>query len=178
MKSILIVITFLGLLSDKRSCNDDKKNYIEWKEDRKLAWSDFKGEGPSKTIFSASSAIIIHLDFKEQENIKRYKSYCYFIKALSWVKIQNKYLLIHEQRHFDLGEIYRIKLKNEIDSIIGVQGSVSRSKLESLVTKCSRQLEVIHKEYDDETNYSQNSLKQELWNTKIEHALRTGNFTD
>ena len=91
-----------------------------------------------------------------------------FLKDRSWKKSDfDEYVLNHEQRHFDIAEIYARKIRYSLDSI----KSEPLKYYKSIVQNHLRARKKYSEKYDDETNHSQNKEVQELWNNYIDKEL-------
>lgn len=80
------------------------------------------------------------------------------------------YLLNHEQKHFDISEIYA----RELSRFLRTQ-SLGKSPMERLTNEMNRlfeQLDAFQKKYDTETANGRNKQKQELWDLLIAQRLK------
>lgn len=87
---------------------------------------------------------------------------------------RKSYLLNHEQKHFDLAEVYTRRIRKSIDSL--KQGEpFDFESLDMEVTgiyQCiKKELDSVQFKYDEETNQSANVVKQKVWNEKIDSWL-------
>lgn len=95
---------------------------IEWSQQKKLSFDDFKGEIGVSTA-AAVSSLIIKPEIVSQSiwtgRIK-IKISAIFDTSSSWVKPEFKHvqLLAHEQGHFDIAEIFSRKLQKKVDNEI------------------------------------------------------------
>lgn len=158
---------------------DFKKHELEidWSENRKLSWEDFKGTAPnvsSKVWFSAGSDCNILLEsntfglFKKPKFFTQAKFYTFS----SWVNGSKKSdsLLVHEQYHFNIAEVYRRKLQKLLD-----KSNFSFSKAENDAKRIMRQIsKQYHNEqavYDEETKHGVNREKQREWERRIDSII-------
>ena len=87
--------------------NDD---LIAWSPDYEIKWSDFKATPKQSSPLDAYTMLGISLEVVSQDDGKvNMGVFGYFEKNKSWVKSGEKteHLLQHEQKHFDLCEVYR-----------------------------------------------------------------------
>lgn len=142
--------------------NSDK---IIWNPTYKLKWEDFQSTPDTPDTFAAISFVTIDC-FYSHEN-KKYYANAIFLKNLSWSKekFRNSNILKHEQKHFDITEIYArlllLSLKN-----VGVKNTY-RHIYDSITTEMRN----MQKQYDRETDCSRNYEQQKIWNRKIEKML-------
>jgi len=148
---------------------------IEWNS-RKLTWNDFMGSVDFGNNIEVAG--VCYGWSKDVKNIGRnikVSIICYVDPNESWAKkvsINSKYILNHEQRHFDLAEIYARKIRQEISSL---KYTDPLSLLDSIDVIYSEYTSLGNKEqerYDLETSHSENKDKQEEWNKYIDNQLK------
>src|SRR5690606_30202906 len=95
---------------------------IFWQEDG-LSWNDFKSAPNQSSSFHAntSAGISYSWGIKNSNGIieLNYEVLSFFNPENSWVKpgSDNKYLLQHEQLHFDITELHARKLRKKLSEI-------------------------------------------------------------
>lgn len=162
----------------------DAKKYestIEWSKDRKLTWDDFKGDVPENKIntrFAAETASELKFQTNTALTAKAIK---YFVNNTfdcykSWVKDEgrNDYVLNHEQRHFDLSEIYKRKLLKELNNSTNNRSNFN-SNTETIFYRIHGELNEKQQDYDRQTEHGINEEKQKEWNGYIDLQLETSN---
>lgn len=161
-----VVLTFLLVLVTVVQTN----NQIPWSANRKLTWNDFKGNPDVNSPNAALTSSNINIQFGYDENGFQYLIKCSFDKNRSWVRIRNNDVLVHEQGHFDLAEVYARKLNKAIEAYHFNAQTVSNdvNKLYESMMKEHRQIQI---QYDQETDYSRNRPKQQDWLKKIADDL-------
>lgn len=159
---------FLPILLFCSSIQSDNK-YIYWNKDRKLTWSDFKGK-PQKRFAAAST--VYNLD----KNIFEINSKTYEVKidAIfycfdSWKKTEwaNDDVLAHEQKHFDIVELYARKFRKRVKETSYKNYNELKLKSDSIFKVIEKEMDVYQDLYDEETDGSMNGKKQREWQTKI-----------
>ena len=158
---VIVIVTIAFLFSFK-----PPDRYIKW-GDRKLQFSDFRFvEGPIFRDVAATTCTGIMMIWNTDSNT--YHATAVFDKDKSlWSSkhIRNvPYLLNHEQRHFDITEYIVRKLNYDL------KGKDSTRQLH-LFKVYEEQLDLMQKLYDTETNHSVDSLRQETWNSIVNHLL-------
>jgi len=94
----------------------NNRNAIEWSKDQKLKWSDFKydGQNPDCKFFA-------DFKFSTRYNIDNpilFRSKALFLNKSSFIcDTTNDNVLRAVQAKFDLLEIYRRKMRKEVDSV-------------------------------------------------------------
>lgn len=166
MKYLLVAILVFTLSSDS-----DK---ISWEKNEKIQWMDFQGKAPGNSMLDAYSMLGISLEIIGQKNGEVEMGVLgYFEKNKSWVKSGEKsdHLLLHEQKHFDLCEVYRRKLIQKLES----KKSFSYDKFSDQVSDIFNEIFEDYKKeqerYDHETNHSQKKEEQTKWNKFIAKEL-------
>lgn len=144
-------------------------NVIEWSAARKLNWQDFQGKVPA----IAREAALSQCGFGYATNsvTKRetleVKVSARFYRNESWSRAdkQSIRLLQHEQRHFDLCELYARKLRQNTAS--NHYTGADMKKVDKLYDALMAELNKMQQQYDDETTHGLNTDKQNEWNDKI-----------
>ncbi|MCH5597881.1 DUF922 domain-containing protein [Niabella ginsengisoli] len=152
---------------------------IEWNENRKLTWEDFKGSPATvsaKVWFGAASQCDIYLESNAFGLFSKPKFYtsAKFTTFLSWVKPSQKSdsLLAHEQCHFDIVELYRRKLQKQLDSS-NLNFSNAQERAKEMTRQISKQYHNEQAVYDEETRHGSNRIKQKEWEARIAQHLKT-----
>ena len=168
--SVLIVFASLTF-----SVAQSDKDFIHWKEDIKLSWSDFKGKPIKTSSYHAQTQGSLNYTFDNDGpgayifnlNVK-------FDKKKSWVKSEEATdnLLNHERGHFDIYEIYGRTIIKRIKETKALTGLKFSENIEKIFRKSFDELQKFQQEYDDETNHSKILEKQEEWNEKLQDLLK------
>ena len=169
MKTFILI--FIIFFSFNLSAQD---NNIVWDKDNQLSWEKFKGSVPKGTEMVAKTSSEIKMHYHNVGNDSLFISVkAKYYSLDSWAKksMVNGYLLNHEQRHFDITELFARKLRKEL-----LNGHF-------LVSKITYELEIIRKEiikqaydeqarYDKETDHSTKREVQDKWNKYIDEQLK------
>ena len=164
---------------------------IDWSPDRPLGWDDFKGEVPDEEERGDKSASTFHETgyrytptitqtpsgrFRATIQTGSYTTTTTMIQTASWVVPTDKTdaLLNHEQRHFDLGEVYRRKLAAALQKLVG-EGDTPEEAAQDLqqkVEELTREMKEAESrqqdQYEDDTNNGRDAEKQKEWDDKID----------
>lgn len=148
---------------------------IVWTENRKLTWSDFKSSisnQKDKDIVAYTNCGIKYTVLKTKTGNLKIIVQAIFDSDKSWKNSEliNMKILNHEQRHFDIAEIFARKIKQETlkkiktkqDFDIYFNGIYKRIYAEYLE---------FQKEYDEATKRGVNSDKQKVYDLKINQLL-------
>ncbi len=158
-----------------------------WSDNSSLTWSDFKAES-NPASYEDSHCVIKYqftwtINSKKMENeilffIENIQLTTEFYSLLSWVRpLQNNdTLLVHEQGHFDLGELVKRENLEQLRNIFYEKQFPTRGKngdqkkqfakedsgkmIAIEIEKLEQMLSKRRKEYDDETDFGKNSEKQ------------------
>ena len=90
---------------------------------------------------------------------------------MTWV---NESVLAHEQKHFDIDELYARKLRKQVKENTYTSYSNLKTKSDSLYNVIDKEMDIFQDKYDEETDGSMNGDKQREWNKKVMdeiHAL-------
>ena len=154
-------------LNSPVSASTEAVSEFRWNEHQKLSWEDFRG-----TVKAASeeSAAATHcgIGFKVNSSDPSAKPeitvYNTFYVNKSWVRPDAKIasILVHEQGHFDLCEIYTRKLRTMMSNfdfhVADVKGS-----LMAIFTKVNDEYELRQQAYEAETTHGTNDGQQKKW---------------
>ena len=146
-------------------------NLIPWSASRKLTWSDFKGTPDPHSSNAALTSSNINIEFGYDDKGFQYAIKCNFDKNRSWVRIRNNDVLVHEQGHFDIAEIYARKL-NKLMKAYRFNAKTAGTDVNGLYENAMKQHRQIQIQYDNDTDYSRNKQKQEEWLKKIADDLK------
>lgn len=149
-----------------------EKNILEWNESRPLTWKDFKGK-PEQRFAAAST----HYDILKAISLS--KSSCtitvraVFFTDKSWKKDSwiNDEVLIHEQKHFDIVEIFARKMRKALTQKKIESAAEAKTELQNTYEKYDKELDKYQDLYDEESDGSMNGDGQRKWNRKIKEEL-------
>ncbi|HMB99642.1 MAG TPA: hypothetical protein VKN14_01255 [Flavobacteriaceae bacterium] len=143
-----------------------------WNENYRLTWQDFKAN-PNKEV-DAVALTVSGITFRYSLSQKNNEDFAYrviveahFYPEKSWYKSEasNDHILLHEQLHFDLTELYARKLRKRISETKFTKQI--RSELNRLNNEINDELDVTQNKYDLETNHSINTEAQKHWQDYI-----------
>ncbi len=146
-------------------------------QQRKVAWSDFRGPIRSRTDYGAAIFASFGYASKlytENGQISMEISPKIFMdKNMSWVRseMQTPYALAHEQLHFDIA--YALSLQF-LTKIKGFKAKTEKNLL-SMVNyeylEFYKKMHKIQEQYDSETEHSLNKAMQEKWAKKTKAEI-------
>jgi hypothetical protein len=173
MKMIFLFLTIAVMTS--AFFQDKKDKYLYWQPEVKLQWSDFHGHIRAEDMSVASASYIGFLHkiiryYHPDSTIIDTRSF--FNKSKSWVKIPNilPSLLSHEQKHFDLAELYARKFRKSIlESNFRVE--TFAHAVDSTYNYYSAKDDSVHVAYDNETEHGLNVSEQAVWDKRVENEL-------
>ena len=152
-----------------------KEGLINWSADRPLVWEDFKGRADNSSPFDALTMGNLGYRFEPVIQNKEYKFFLdiAFDPKKSWVKAKkgSDKLLIHEQCHFDIFELYARIFIKKIEEQKLLSGSKFSDKIEKVYNKTFSELIKFQQKYDKETNHSKNEDKQKEWLELVKKLL-------
>lgn len=165
-KFFILFVTLLFFVSFKQRTEKEK---ILWSEDRPLTWNDFKGK-PEKRFAAASTSY----DILKEVNKNSVEIKAVFFTQSSWKKTSwiNDQVLAHEQKHFDIVELYARKLRKQIKETKFTSYEDLKSKMETLYDVNDKAMDKYQDLYDEETDGSMNGDKQREWQAKIMKEIK------
>ena len=147
---------------------------IRWDENRPLTWNDFKGPVNKRSSFYASTCAGIYLKIEHStDGDITVLAETFFDPAKSWYvkKYADEKLLEHEQRHFDIKEIYaRRFIKRVLDADLASERKPV-DKIQKIYRQTLDEMNDFDDRYDRETKHSVNKEQQTAWNHEIERLL-------
>lgn len=155
---------------------DDIRQYREkvfWSKNAKLTWNDFTVQEDNDQLMSAESYSELTYETSPISLFKKIKYHVStsFIPAKSWVKQDDTTaeLLNHEQRHFDLWEVYaRIFYKQLTES---KEFSFSIRNVNILFRAIYNDCTEKQNTYDKETDHGRDPIAQQHWDYIIDSKL-------
>jgi hypothetical protein len=152
---------------------EDHSDKLVWNENRQLTWDDFRGK-PAKRFSAASTHYDIHKLMEEKGNSAHINVEAVFFCNKSWKKTNwiNNEVLIHEQKHFDIVELFARKLRKSIQSRKYTSYENLKTVSDSLYDVNDKEMDKYQDKYDDETDASMDGEKQREWNQKISDELK------
>ena len=154
-----------------------KNDSILWNENYKFTWEDFKAEPRAQVDAVALTVSGISFSYSLSQNNDGDYQYETFVEAhfypeKSWYKpeVSNGHILLHEQLHFDLTELYARKLRKRIAETKFSENI--RAELNQLNDDINKELEMAQNKYDLETNHSINIEAQKQWEDFITSELK------
>lgn len=172
MQKIVLALLFICISFVTNA--QKKEKFISWSEDRKLVWEDFKGRPDKSSSFHAQTWGNMAYQF-EQINNDEFK----FVLSVdfeimkSWYKKKNASdeLLVHEQCHFDLFEVFARIFIKRLEESSALTGKDFSKKTEKIFQTTFKELQKMQKQYDKETDHSNIKEKQDEWTNKIRDML-------
>lgn len=146
---------------------------IYWAEHKNLTWGDYLAKPDMKdTNNSALTYYGISCSMKTKGDSISFFVRSIFDKSKSWVKTDDKTdsLLLHEQGHFDIAEIYSRILKKTLNESHPKKATIGADFNEFYKSNIAN-LNAEQGLYDEETNHGRIPSKQKEWNEKIKNRL-------
>lgn len=159
----VFVFAFCGLNAQK----------ITWSSNQLLEWSDFQGPKDPMSPLLAATNCGIDYSFSYDENGLHTTVTCYFDRQQSWKTDggETDRLLNHEQRHFDICEIYARKLRAAFAKYTPKPETL-QADLKKIYDKTWKSYRSKQAEYDEQTDHSKIREKQNEWDEKIDSGLK------
>lgn len=147
---------------------------LHWNNDHKLTWDDFQGKQDDSinaaitvAAFTANSKYLTDSTISVVVN-------AVFYKSESWVnkEHQTSYNLNHEQKHFDIAEVYARKANAELKKYKFNRPTVIND-IQKIFDYYSKERDKMQEIYDKETTFPKvNSKKQKEWDAKVHKWLQ------
>jgi hypothetical protein len=150
------------------------EDLIYWSYEVKLSWDDFKAKPDPKNNKTAltTAGLSMKTEQLNQQSIE-VQIESRFQPQLSWSKDkENDYLLVHEQKHFDLVEVYARLARKTLTENNKQPKAKLLKYLEQVFETTQNNLRERQALYDKDTDHSRDSLQQVKWNKQINKDLR------
>jgi hypothetical protein len=165
---------FLLLLACSLLSFQSDRNMLLWQEGKPLTWDDFMGK-PEKRFAAASTHYDIIKKIVRDDKKVTVMIEAVFLRNSSWKKLSwiNDEVLAHEQKHFDVVELYSRKLRKLIAEAGYRDYSDLQAKVDGFYGRIDKEMDKYQDQYDEETDGSMNGDKQREWNKKIVMELES-----
>ncbi|MCX7751003.1 MAG: DUF922 domain-containing protein [Candidatus Bipolaricaulota bacterium] len=160
---------------------------------RPIAWSDFWAPPPPDRDPAAAAAIATALEYRLtagvhqvggtwQARVDSLETSAFMDRDRSWAlpDARTPSALRHEQRHFDLAELYRRVLERSLRGL-AVTGSTAEAALQNLLALAgevfravSARHSAVQSRYDQETAHGRDAARQAEWDAQIAAWLQEG----
>ena len=145
---------------------------VIWSDTHKLQESDFKGKVPKNTKWAANTSYILYVE----GSVGKSKLPVYIIEArfnryLSWLKVNTNSVLIHEQLHFDIAELFARKMRKKYHEL-QVKQERNIKKYNSSFVTLNEECYQMQRDYDRETKHGVNATFQKQWQVAIQNKLK------
>lgn len=179
VRLLVFFIVSILCLSYKCEISNSELDRILWSSSRKLTWKDFKGKAEllDDEQYNAMTYVFIDIEYELDSNYIEFYIPCLFNRDYSWSNSKNKeltskYLLEHEQLHFDIAELIARKIRKEYSEYISYNLSDTYSQLQDVYDKFYKvELAELNQEYDRDTNHGKIRGRQLEWEKRIENEL-------
>lgn len=163
-----IIIVLIAMLSFLLSSFQENKAILIWQENKPLTWDDFNGR-PEKRFAAASTHYDIFKTIEKDAKGAIVKIEAVFFRNKSWKKKSwiNDQVLEHEQKHFDIVELFARKLRKVIKETKAKDLNDLETKVDVLYAKNDKLMDEYQDLYDEETDGSMNGDQQRAWQKKI-----------
>lgn len=149
------------------------KAILLWQENKPLTWDDFNGK-PEKRFAAASTHYDILKSITKTGTGTTVKIEAVFFRNKSWKKVSwiNDEVLAHEQKHFDIVELFARKLRKAISESKYKSLAEVEEKTDQLYNKFDKLMDLYQDQYDEETDGSMNGEQQRAWQKKIMKEIK------
>ncbi|GAA5088818.1 hypothetical protein GCM10023210_12840 [Chryseobacterium ginsengisoli] len=150
---------------------------IYWTEETKLKWSNFKSKinnqrGENVVAYTNCGWIYSYVRSSNPKSPIKIKIETVFNEDKSWkdVKRINNYVLLHEQKHFDVAEVFSRKLRKEVAEKIKT-GNDFDKYFQTIYNRILKEYQDFQKAYDGDTHNGIVEEKQSEYNRIIAEEL-------
>ncbi|MEO6406797.1 MAG: hypothetical protein ABIY51_11605 [Ferruginibacter sp.] len=154
-----------------------KDTLVKWDANHRITWNDFIVKDTNDRFAAETNTF-----FKANFYLKNDSVFCQVITYLnadrSWrkpsLKTDGQYAINHEQKHFDITEIFARRIRKELMVV-----SANEQQVEKIYYNNAKACREFQELYDTETRHSLNKQSQERWDKKIRRMLLLlGNYKE
>lgn len=157
---------------------EKESDFIPWQRDRKLVWDDFLQQPVRGTDAVASTSTSLGVAYQLKGGALTWDITCNFQKKKSWGLVKTEYILDHEQRHFDITELFARKLHEALLDY-KLNRNTYKADLNRIYAAVVKDKETFQALYDGQTDHSRKKGIQRMWSEQIEKMLdETEEFAD
>ena len=176
MRLYIALLLLVSCSNTSFTQNDGSEEKMFWQKNHRLTWDDYKGKKQKR--FAAASTVYsmyrnIYVD-SSKNIVASIKAVFYPNDSWKGGYIDDA-LLAHEQRHFDIVELYARKLRKQLSEITVKNKSDAEQKLDSLHAVIDKEMDAFQDKYDEDTDYSMAHDEQQNWIKKIDEAIENLN---
>jgi len=171
MPSIKLLITSIFLLFCFQQDTE-----IVWQKERALVWEDFQAKPDVNSPAAAVTASGLTFNYslsKQNGRIIGFETMVisHFYPEHSWCKKDQitDHILSHEQFHFNITELHSRLLRKEF-SKLKINPNIA-NQIKELHRKANKDMGLMQKAYDSETDFSRNHEQQAKWQKKVKLHL-------
>lgn len=180
----IIALFLLGSLLPFFGFSQKQGNIIEWSAARPLELSDFtvitdqSAKIADSNLAVTRTGITYTINQKSGANTFEIRLFATMHRNNSFIRQRVldapggsiDYLLSHEQRHFDISEIFA---REAVKRITAKRFTKNYAKeVNTIMRSLFRESESLQNLYDRETRNGRDAVAQKLWDEKIDHQLR------
>ena len=169
-KRPFLLFIFLSIFTLSLFAQRDNEELMEWSNNNKLIWSDYKAKPDPESDAAASTSTYLVIDYNIRNDDMTYRIQSLFSKTRSWGLHKTAYILSHEQGHFDIAEIFARKLHKKMKEY-KFNRRTYQNDLDKIYQEVVDAKSAMQNQYDKETKHSINKEKQAQWLKKIEDLL-------
>ncbi|SDI34494.1 DUF922 domain-containing protein [Chryseobacterium jejuense] len=148
-----------------------------WKEEQKLVWDNFKSpvnrrNNPDVAAYTNCGWEYSVVKSSNPKSPVKIEIKTIFNEDKSWkdVKKINDYILLHEQKHFDIAELFVRKFRKSVAEKIRNSGDYNRL-FKSIYNTISIGYKSFQMAYDKDTRHGMDEVKQAEYNAAISQEL-------
>lgn len=150
---------------------------IVWQEDRKLVWDNFKSpvnrkNNPDVAAYTHCGWEYSVVKSSNPKSAVKIEITAIFNEDRSWKdsKRMSDYILLHEQKHFDIAELFVRKFRKEVEEKIKTSGDYDKN-FKAVYHKISNDYKNFQISYDKITEHGMNKEKQAEYNALIAEEI-------
>ena len=169
LKTITVLLFILFFSNQSYDFDYQESNFIEWRKDIKLKWTDFQGVSQQDDYKKAE----MHGEIKTvsaywENGLPKYEVKAYFVKDKAWTITEDTLTLQHEQIHFDILEWHTRLIRKSFDSLnkIGTKEAKVYQEVFNNVLKINDE---VNEKYDWDVKFDR--TKQEHWKCYVQKKL-------
>jgi hypothetical protein len=153
-----------------------------WSPERKLTWSDFKGNTLTGVTDETAASICHGFGIQTDTAASNGQHivvnvFNVFYPTKSWVRDgeQSSAVLAHEQTHFDICELYTRILKERLAQAYLTRNNFNAA-IKQIYTQVQAEYVAVQELYEEQTNHGLIAVEQQRWQNDIQMQLSDSHY--
>lgn len=170
-KTLLFTLLLFSCLANAQSIKRLAKDTLIWRADSLLTVEHFQAKRNNVKGAFAYTTLSIWLYQRDVDGDLKFFIDAIMLKSKSFLPKDAPYALNHEQKHFDLCEVYARKIRQKLAEKDFTKVKDTQAEVSKIYNRLMADYAKEQEKFDKETEHGINAAKQKLWDEKIATML-------